>query len=630
MCGIIGIQGNKYRNISKSIDLLKHRGPDDDGIYLNERNSLSLGQTRLSILDISNAGHQPMTHNATGVKIIFNGEIYNYLELKKNLIQDGFKFVSNTDTEVLISTYLKYGLDMFKKINGIFSFAIWDPRNESLLITRDKSGVKPLYYSNSDDNFIFSSEIKSMLPLIGRKELNRNSLNKYLTYLYCPGNETPIKSIFKMNPADVFIIRGGKIVKKLNFNDKFSKAIKKSTLDFKEQVAQTQNKLRSAVHRQMISDVPLGAFLSGGLDSTAVVALAKEKNPDIQCFTIDSSLDNQNSKDNDDLNYAKIASEKLDVSLNIVEVSPRQMANDFERMIWHLDEPIADFSALNVLYISELARKNGMKVLLSGVGGDDIFTGYRRHQALNLEHLWSWLPYKTRKFISRLSLNLDNRSTTQRRISKVFANAHLSKNERLINYFSWINQEMIDSLYSDDFKNEPKFSNANVPMLDFLGKLDSNLSQMEKMLQLEQRFFLADHNLIYTDKMSMANGVEVRVPFLDNEFLDFVDQIPINFKIRRNKTKWIFKKSMEGIVPNEIIHRKKVGFGVPLRNWMEKDFSELMHSILSKNNLNKLGIFDPKKVSQLLIDNKSGKIDANYTILSIMAIETWCQRFLKN
>lgn len=629
MCGIIGIQGNKYRNISKSVDLLKHRGPDDDGIYLNEKNSLSLGQTRLSILDVSNAGHQPMTHNETGVKIIFNGEIYNYLELKKDLIQDGFKFFSNTDTEVLISIYLKYGLDMFKKINGIFSFAIWDPRNENLLITRDRSGVKPLYYSNSDDNFIFSSEIKSMLPLIERKELNRNSLNKYLTYLYCPGNETPIKSIFKMNPADVFIVRGGKIVKKWNFNDEACKAIKKSNLDFKELVDQTQNNLRFAVHRQMISDVPLGAFLSGGLDSTAVVALAKEKNPGIQCFTIDASLDNKNSKENnDDLNYAKIASEKLDVSLNIVKVSPRQMADDFEKMIWHLDEPIADFSALNVLYISELAKKNGMKVLLSGVGGDDIFTGYRRHQALNLEHLWSWLPYNTRKLISGLSLNLNNRSTLQRRIGKVFANAHLSKNERLVNYFSWINHGMIDSLYSNDFKNNFEFSNANVPMIDFLEKLDSNLSQIEKMLQLEQRFFLADHNLIYTDKMSMANGVEVRVPFLDNEFLDFVEKIPIKFKIRRNKTKWIFKKSMEGIVPNEIIHRKKAGFGVPLRHWMEKDFSELMHSILSENNLNKSGIFEPKKVNQLLIDNKSGKIDASYTILSIMAIETWCQNFL--
>ncbi len=631
MCGIVGIQGDKYRNISKSVDLIKHRGPDDDGIYFNDKNLLSLGQTRLSILDTSNAGHQPMVHRETGVRIIYNGEVYNFSELKSNLISEGYKFFSNTDTEVIINMYLKYKFEMFKKINGIFSFAIWDPRNEILIISRDRSGVKPLYYSNSGNNFIFSSEIKSLLPLMEKKELNHNSLNKYLTYLYCPGDETPINSVFKMKPADVFILKSGKLIKNWNFYDEVFTSNKKSAYSFSDLAYQTQNKFRSAVHRQMISDVPLGAFLSGGLDSTAVVGLAKEKNRKIECFTIDTSEDdNYSTESKDDLYYAKIASEKFDVPLNIIKVNSRQMADDFEKMIWHLDEPIADFSALNVLYISELAKQNGIKVLLSGVGGDDIFTGYRRHQAFNLEYVWSWLPYGFRKLFSTFSSNLDNRYTLQRRIRKVFANAHFSKNERLVNYFSWMDQDMVNSLYSDDFKQSFNVSNANLPMIDFLSNLDKKYSDMEKMLELEKRFFLADHNLIYTDKMSMANGVEVRVPFLDNEFLDFADKIPIDFKIRRNKTKWIFKKSMEGIVPKEIINRKKTGFGVPLRSWIKKDFTDLMHNILSKNNLNKSGIFDYKKINQLLIDNKSGKIDANYTILSIMAIEIWCQKFLIN
>ena len=304
------------------------------------------------------------------------------------------------------------------------------------------------------------------------------------------------------------------------------------------------------------------------------------------------------------------------------------MANDFEKMIWHLDEPIADFSALNVLYISELAKKNGIKVLLSGVGGDDIFTGYRRHQAINLEKYWTWTPIGIRKKIFKSSKLFNNKSTLQRRISKVLKNIYLNKNDRLISYYKWINKDTINDILSQKSKENISNPDVDLSMREFIGKFGNNISDLEKSLLLEQRFFLSDHNLIYTDKMSMANGVEVRVPFLDNEFSDFVKKIPIKYKINGTKTKWILKESMRKYLPNSIIDRKKTGFGVPLRNWMKEDFKELMHSTLSDNSLNSTGIFDPKKVKKLIDENNSGKIDADYTILSMMAIQTWYRKFM--
>ncbi len=632
MCGIIGIQGNNFREIESALNLILHRGPDDKGIFISEDESIALGHARLSILDISKQGHQPMVDNKTGLSITYNGEIYNFLELRKLLMQDGYTFKSNTDTEVLIFMYLKYGTEMLKYLNGIFAFAIWDPKNKELFIARDRYGVKPIYYTydNYEKNFSFASELKSLLYFTKEKELHNLSIHRYLTYLYCPGKDTALKSISRMKPGEAFVVAKGKIKKQWYWHDIKETSFSARNISVKSLIDKTQDELRNAVHRQMISDVPLGAFLSGGLDSSSIVALSREINPNIQCFTIQSQ-GGVGHKDGmeDDLNYAKKVAKFFKLPLEIITVTPKQMSIDFEKMIWHLDEPIADLASLNVFYITEIARKNGIKVLLSGLGGDDIFTGYRRHQAVNLERLWNWLPYELRKLLSFLSKKLNSHSPIQRRIAKIFLNAHLSKEKRLIQYLSWISEDRLYSLYTDEFKENIKGHSASEPMMDFLKDINQKGEELEKMLLLEQRFFLGDFNLIYTDKMSMANGVEVRVPFLDNDLVEFASSIPMKYKQKGFSGKWILKKAMEDYLPKEIIYRNKTGFGVPIRKWMQNEFKELIYDTLSFSNIKNTGIFEHHKIEKLLEDNLKGKVDASYTLLSLIAIETWCQQFLK-
>ena len=378
----------------------------------------------------------------------------------------------------------------------------------------------------------------------------------------------------------------------------------------------------------MVSDVPLGAFLSGGLDSSAIVAFAKEKNPSIKCFTIET-LGRQDAGIIDDLPYAKRVAEHLKVSLDVVTIDSKKMANDLEAMVVHLDEPLADPSALNVLYISKLAREQGIKVLLSGAGGDDLFTGYRRHYALQLERYWAWIPKNVRIGLEGLAKNLNTTNTIKRRLSKVFSVAGSDNTDRLINYFRWSSDDILHSLYSDEFRQELLVNNTNKVMQNFLEPINSSASSLDQMLALEQRFFLADHNLIYTDKMSMAVGVEVRTPFLDLDLVEFSAKIPNKFKQKGSVGKWAFKKAMEPYLPSEIIYRPKTGFGAPLRTWMQHDLREILGDLLSIDSINKRGLFSAKAVHQLINDNDNGKIDASYTLLSLLCIEIWCRAYIK-
>lgn len=630
MCGIIGTYRGNIESIIDATSLLSHRGPDDNGVFLDSSSEVALGHRRLSIIDTSSLGHQPMISNDGEVVIVFNGEIYNYQTLREDLEKAGGKFLGNSDTEVLLNLYLLEGKKMLTKLNGIFAFAIWDNRSKSFFVARDALGVKPLYYFIDDSIFSFSSEIKALLKLIPKdQELDYESINRYLSFLWCPGKGTPLKSVHKLLPGEAIIVTDGKI------NDKwlwyklpiFLGA--QGNLSKKDAISGTVNYLRQAVQRQMVSDVPVGAFLSGGLDSSSIVTFAREVNPDIKCFSIQTE-GKQDSGFVEDLPYARKVAKHLNVSLEVVNVNSKKMAEDLEFMVTQLDEPLADPASLNVLYISKLAQEQGIKVLLSGSGGDDLFTGYRRHYAIKLEQYWSWLPYKVRLSIEELSQKLDTQKPFQRRINKLFNGAGLESNDRLINYFRWTSDSLLKTLYSDEFHEFLRGSDSSAPMKEFIAPLSSNISQLDLMLSLEQRFFLADHNLNYTDKMSMAASLEVRVPFLDLDLVDFVSHIPIRYKQSGREGKWVLKKAMEPYLPKSVIYRPKSGFGVPLRRWMKEDLRELLGDLLSVDSLNKRGLFSPKAVQELIYNNDNGKIDASYTLLSILCIEIWCRAYMDN
>ena len=630
MCGLIGISGKVNEvKLQKGVDLLSHRGPDDSGIFIDKEFSIGLGHTRLSIQDLSSAGHQPMSDSKGQIVIVFNGEIYNFKELKGKLEAKGYSFNGHSDTEVLINLYLDLGREMFSHLNGIFALAIWDKRNSSLLIARDALGVKPLYYSKMQTGSVaFASEIKALQKLLPyNKDLDVESINRYLAFLWCPGGGTPFKSIKKLLPGEAIVIKDGIIVErwpwyKLPIFNKPSKNVNKE-----QAISGVTKYLRQAVHRQMVSDVPLGAFLSGGLDSSAIVSFAKEKDPNIRCFTIETS-GVQDRGIIDDLPYAKKVAKHLNVSLDVVTIDSHRMANDLESMVIQLDEPLADPAALNVLYISKLARQQGIKVLLSGAGGDDLFTGYRRHYALQLERYWAWMPKSARFGIENLTRHLNVNSPIQRRVAKIFSGAGSDSTNRLINYFRWSSDTLLQSLYSPEFRHELAESNANQVMQDFLEPIITEASSLDQMLALEQRFFLADHNLIYTDKMSMAEGVEVRTPFLDLDLVKFSSKIPNYLMQKRSVGKWVFKKAMEPYLPRDIIYRPKTGFGAPLRTWLKNDLHQMLQDLLSSDSINKRGLFSAKAVQQLIADNDNGKIDASYTLLSLLCIEIWCRSYI--
>jgi asparagine synthase (glutamine-hydrolysing) len=395
-------------------------------------------------------------------------------------------------------------------------------------------------------------------------------------------------------------------------------------------VQQVQAHVQRAVERQMVADVPVGAFLSGGLDSSAVVAFARQCVParKLQCFTIgfrDDAVRREGMAE--DLPYARRVADALDVELHTIYVGP-EMVQQLEKMIYYLDEPQADPAPLNALFISQLARQHGIKVLLSGAGGDDIFTGYRRHYALLQEKYWSWMPQMVRRGLRCTTHLIPTSIPFGRRLTKAFQYADYEGDERLVSYFYWIDPHIQRSLYTTELHTYLADLAPATPLLAALTCLPENAPDLNRMLYLEGKFFLADHNLNYTDKMSMAAGVEVRVPLLDPELIALAARLPIAFKQRGRVGKWIFKKAMEPYLPREVIYRSKSGFGAPLRSWLRHELRPMAEALLSETTLKRRGLFDPKAVQRLIERDRQGRLDGAYTIFALMCIELWAQIFV--
>lgn len=634
MCGIAGYLLTPSTSpaasaLSSAKAALSHRGPDDSGLFEDRAHGVGLAHTRLSILDLSPLGHQPMASDDGRVMLVFNGEIYNFRELRKEQEDNGFRFRSQSDTEVLLSLYLAEGEAMLSRLNGIFAFALWDRRTKTLLVARDGLGVKPLYYAETINGVAFASEIKALLYLTPEaRELDMVALHRYLSFLWCPGSGTPLKLIRKLSPGEAIVVRSGRIQRRWTWYQLPVFRGVNANLTEIDAIAGTCSHLRQAVHRQMMADVPVGAFLSGGLDSSTIVAFAREQSPDIRCFTIEVTGGGQEKGMVDDLPYARRVAEYLKVPLDVVKIDAAHMADDLECMVTQLDEPLADPAPLNVLYISRLARGQGIKVLLSGAGGDDLFTGYRRHRAVQAERYWHWWPSVVRQMLDDATSRLDQRKPFFRRLSKLFNGVGLDGDARLVNYFAWAREADLMSLYTPIFRAELTETAANQPMLEFLKPLPYSVSSLDRMLALEQRFFLSDHNLTYTDKMSMAAGVEVRVPFLDMDLVEFAQRIPIQFKQHGAQGKWVLKKAMEPYLPHDVIYRPKSGFGAPLRRWMRHELRTLLGDLLSVESLKRRGLFEPAAVQRLISRNDSGQVDAAYTLLSLMSIEIWCRAYI--
>lgn len=631
MCGIAGYSGAFGPDLLTGMSAaIAHRGPDADGAFLDMDAGIGLAHRRLAIVDLSSAGDQPMRDEAGHAVLVFNGEIYNFRELRGELIADGYRFRGHSDTEVLLNLYLRDGPDMLQRLNGIFAFAIWDTRVQRLFLARDHLGVKPLYHTTTSRGFLFASEIKALLqePSVSRT-LDPATVARHLALLWSPAPGTMLLGVEKLEPGTAMLVAAGRIERRWRFYDLPFGGEKPAT-SVDAACAGVRRHLDRAVERQMVADVPVGAFLSGGLDSSAVVASARTFTEDrLQCFTIAFEDKGAMAEEGmaEDLPYAEQVATHLDVDLHRVTVGP-DMIDRLAEMIFLLDEPQADPAPLNAWFISMLARQNGIKVLLSGAGGDDIFTGYRRHYALQQERLWDWLPRPARSAVAAASGLLPARSVPLRRLRKGFANAAAEGDRRIAGYFSWIDPALAFELLDPAFRAELGEECVMAPLCSAVAGMPAGASRLDRMLALECRHFLADHNLNYTDRMSMAHGVEVRVPLLDPDLVAFAASLPDGFKQHGRTGKWIFKKAMEGRLPDEVIYRPKTGFGAPLRRWLRHELLPVVGDILSPDVIRRRGIFDADAVARLIDRDRSGRIDAAYPIFALICIELWCRAFI--
>jgi asparagine synthase (glutamine-hydrolysing) len=631
MCGIGGFSGRfKFELLTAMNTAMVHRGPDDGGVLNLPDQQVGLCHRRLSIIDLSPLGHQPMWDVSRRVAIVFNGEIYNFRELRIDLEKRGFSFASHSDTEVLLNLYLAEGEGMLARLNGMFAFAIWDQEKRQLFVARDGFGVKPFYYSETTSGFVFASEMKALLqePTIPRA-IDAQAVLNYITYQWCPAPRTMLSSVKKLLPGFAMIVEEGRVTRQWQFYD-LPYYGSKCMLSPEAAADELRTRLAEAVRRQMVADVPVGAFLSGGLDSSAVAYFAREhaKDGQLDCFTI-AFKDDAWRKEGmaEDLPYAQLVAKHLGVNLHIVNVGS-EMAEEFARMVFHLDEPQADPAALNVLFISRMAREQGIKVLLSGAGGDDILSGYRRHQALWFEKYWTWLPQSSLTEIKRLTQSFKGSGPVGRRLSKLFAYADADELERLVSYFNWVDPVTRNTLLSPWMRAELMGGVGVNPLLETASRLPPEMPSLDKMLYLEGKYFLADHNLNYTDKMAMAASLEVRVPFLDNDLVAFATSLPAHYKQHRTQGKWLFKKAMEPLLPHDVIYRPKTGFGVPVRHWLKNELRPMVNALLSDDVIRRRGLFDAAGVRDLVNNDRLGRSDGSYTVLALMCVELWCQTFL--
>ncbi len=622
MCGIYGQlrfdgQSVPRERLTAMGNAMIHRGPDDEGAFI--AGPVAIGMRRLSIIDLS-GGHQPFTALDGKLALVANGEVYNYRELRQELEAAGHVFRSHSDCETILWGYLHWGLEaLLQKLNGMYAFALWDGRSEQLVVARDRLGIKPLYYHFDDKAFSFASEAKSLFPAGIQPALNKEALPAYLSLGYVPAPQTLFAGVQKLPVANVMVIKAGQIKLKSYWH------MGNSLASYNE--SQWQEKVRTELDRatrmQMVADVPLGAFLSGGVDSSAVVAyMAKHASGPVKTYAIGFDGDAA-SRYYNELPYARQVAELFGTEHHEILVKP-DVAQLLPKLLWQLDEPMADSAFLTTFLVSEFARRD-VTVILSGVGGDELFGGYRRylgeHYAARYQRLPAFARRGLRAIAGRLPADRHSRWLDLARLARGFIlSADMPFEERYRSYVQVFAPEAIQALLG------PVSGNRD-PIHDAFARA-GNPDRLNRLFEVDAQTQLPDDLLLLTDKMSMAVSLECRVPFLDHELVELAAKMPASIKVKGGELKSLLKKSLHGLLPDDILYRKKRGFGAPMGAWLRGQLLPLMQTVLSPASVAARGLFDPAAVQTVMREHLSQQADHTDHLQALLNLELWCRLYL--
>ncbi len=619
MCGIAGFLGEGSEPVLiKMTESLKRRGPDDQGVLFKE--GLGLGHRRLSVIDLTAAGHQPMTDVTGQASIVFNGEVYNFKTLKEDLIKQGFKFNNQTDTEVILNAYLAFGFEAFSKLEGMFALALYDHRSGEIILARDRLGKKPLYWSLTGETLLFGSELKALkLHPLFRSIINPDALAAYLMFDYVPGPASIWQGVNKLSPGHYLIYKSGISPITKSFWTPNHQTI---NLDLEEVKTQLDLKLETSVKNRLVADVPVGLFLSGGLDSSAVAYYgARLSNRPLKAFSIAFE-----EKTFDESDYARRLALGLGLDHEVFKLSAGDCLDLIPQVTSFLDEPLADASILPTYFLS-LATKKRVTVALSGDGGDELFAGYPTFKAEQVAKWLFKLPLKLRRGLYQTALllpaNFDYFSF-EFKLKKFLSGGddNYSPSERHQRWLGNYSPRELGELLTADFLASTDLANL-VGGLSAKYPAQSALDELTKLLVFYQRTYLADQVLVKVDRASMAAGLEVRSPLLDYELVDWANALPANFKLKGGQSKFILKELMRGKIPTEIIDRSKQGFALPMAKWLNCELKSLVDDKLSKERLSTQQIFKPTKVAELIASHRTGRRNNAKLLWNLLSFQLW-------
>jgi len=642
MCGIAGLLGvNVEARIGAMLTSIAHRGRDDEGVWTSPQHEpdnfrATLGHRRLSIIDVSAAGHQPMLSEDGRYALTFNGEIYNYLELRRELESKGLRFRTDTDTEVLLAAFAEWGTNSLPRLNGMFAFAVWDEHERTLTLARDRLGIKPLYYAQSKspegDAFIFASEAKAILASrLIKAALSTEGLNQYLTFLWTPDPFTLFEGIWKLPPAHVLTVGPDGELKISEWWDVSFDETEEGRSEewWRERVLETIDRV---VGMEMVADVPLGSFLSGGIDSSIITALMKNHSAGrrIKTYTVGIEADDlRYDIIPDDVVWARRVGQLLDTDYHEAMLKP-DVADLLPKLVYHMDAPVIDMAIPSYL-VSRAAREE-LTVLLSGMGGDEVFAGYPRKVAMKIAGLLDPVPgFMRRPLIDAVAMlpgGLPGRLTAPLRNAKKFArSASLEFEDRYLGYGTYFTDSAKQQLYTDALREATEGMDAYRKHRRYFERA-KHAAPLNRLLYVDLKTFLPCLNLETTDKTSMAATLEVRVPLLNHELVELCARMPPRLKLRGLKRKYILKRAAESLLPRDVVWRKKAGFGAPIRSWLRGPLRPLVEDLLSEETVRRRGLFRPQEVERVIAANLSGREDYNLQVFQLMTLELFNRIFI--